>query len=128
MEWDEFVAIRKEIMASHPPVTGGNLSGMMADFHHMFGESGLLSGATINKSGNLEGIIAVRYRICSSLLDISSIKDELEWIWTEDLSYRYYEAHCFRTEETSVTLDCITMPSAEGYYVTASIIIELQRA
>lgn len=128
MEWDEFVAVRKRIIASHRPISGGNLTGMMADFYHMFGESGLLSGATINKSGNLKGIIEAHFSISSSLLGVLAIQTELERIWTEEIRYRHYDAYCIRAEKTSITLDGITMPSNDEYYVTVSIAIELLSA
>lgn len=121
-----FAAVKREVIARHPPSRGANLLGMNLDFDYFLSRSPLLQDVNVRKTGEGTSLLEVRCKADTSDRSASEILAAIERIWMTDLRYEHFEAHTGHYSEDEAMLEFVTVIDDEAFYVTGSIRVDLR--
>ena len=122
---EEFDKIVGQILSERPPSRGDDLLGMQIDFDLHLGGSDVFDDVDVIQASDPKNLLVARCKPASSDATPQELEAELKRIWTQDIRYRFYEAHTLDHAADKVRLHGVTVVSEDGFFVTASISVDL---
>jgi hypothetical protein len=122
----EFEAAKQRLMSNSYPSSGDDLLGMQVDFDMLLDRSEVLTDVQVHRGDDPTCLISGTCKAGAGVSP-SQVEAELRTLWVEHLRYRYSEAHIIRRTTGHVTLDAITRIAEDGFYVTATVTVKLDR-
>jgi hypothetical protein len=112
----------RAVAATASPADPGNLSGMSIDFDAYLWRCPSIREVSVSSSRD-PACQLTAHCLPEPTASPRRVAAEITATWLNDLRYRHWEAHVLRATATSVKLDVATRISADGYYITGSIIV-----
>src|SRR5438128_2208494 len=102
MKERELEQAKRKIMAQGYPSTGGDVAGMIIDFHEALEQSRALKLRHVKKTGEPDCMIEAHCEPASVALTIPDVVAEVERLWMNDLRYSHQEAHALKRHDFEV--------------------------
>lgn len=126
MDLLRFHRMRTAIQGNASPGSTADLATVEGSLRYLLTSSGLFEDVEVELTDDLDQLVIAlcTFRSHASEADVAN---RIERMWTDRVSYPFWEAHAVHVESDHVELEAVSRPSPDGGYVTVHLVAQKVR-
>ncbi|CAN5281821.1 hypothetical protein BH18ACT9_BH18ACT9_16610 [soil metagenome] len=121
-----FQRMRTAIQANASPGKSPELRPVQESLRDLLMSSGLFDEVEVEHTDDPDQLVIALCKFHPEFTE-GEVAQRLEAIWSEGVSYRFWEAHALRVEYEHVELEAASRASSQGHYVTVHLVAQRSR-
>ncbi len=123
MDLLQFHRMRRAVQINASPGKSEELSALEQQLRSMLLASGIFEEVEVDHTEDEDQLVIA---LCKFLpyFDEGDVARHLEQIWSDRISYPFWEAHAFHVEDGHVEFEAASRHSSGGHYVTVHLVAQ----